>query len=138
MIKLKQILLELTGAMIDYAPKTDEFYVTHKIASFLDTLATDDDGQEQFENYIVKFKGFSDDVGLNTSIEGKTINQLEDEMLKIWYKEIKHDHPNEKITVKEATWRGHVFYAIYILGGIGSLNENIIIDTFELIKSKLL
>lgn len=123
MIKLKSFLLEnnVGGAWIDYAPSVDELYITDKISTFLDTLSTDDDGQEQFENYIIKFKGFSDEGGLNTSIEGKTINQLENEMLKTWYKEIKHDYPSEKISIKEAAWRGHVFYAIYILGGIGSL-----------------
>lgn len=123
MIKLKDILKEMSGAMIDFAPTTDEFYVTHKISTFLDTLATDDDGDKYFENYIVKFKGFSDDGGLDVSHEGKTINQLEDELLEEWYKDIEQKHPNEKIELKEADWKGNVFYAIYILGGIGSLNE---------------
>lgn len=122
MIKLKDILREM-GALIDAHPTTDDIAVTIKISKFLESLSTSDDGQKEFENYIVKFRGFSDEGGLNTSHEGKTINQLEDEMLDEWQSDIEKQHPNEKVELKEANWTGNVFYAIYILGGIGSLNE---------------
>jgi hypothetical protein len=122
MIKLKQLLLEM-GAWIDNTSKTDEIVTMDKINNFIQTLSTDDIGQKQFENYIICFEGFTDNCWQDADKCNKTEKDLEDELLTEWEEKLKKENSNEKIEFKEANWAGDIFYAIFILGGIGSLNE---------------
>ena len=124
MIKLKNLLIEM-GAWVDDASTTDEITVMDKINTFIQTLSTNDSGEKQFENYVVKYQGFNEQPGVDQESDNETIEMSEDRLLDQWEEQVKimDGNRNQNVELKEANWSGNIFYAVFILGGIGSLNE---------------
>jgi hypothetical protein len=80
-----------------------------EIYSFLNDLTTDDVGTQQFGNYIVKFEGFTDMCWADAEKCGKSIEDLEKEILSQWQNEVGLWEYNPI----EHGWVGDIFYSIY-------------------------
>lgn len=86
----------------------------NKIADFLHTLATDEVGVEEIDGYTVRFEGFSDMCWESAEEQGKTIEGLEQEMIKDW----QGRHPGMKLVAsgwigEGEYWTDSMFYAVF-------------------------
>jgi hypothetical protein len=87
-----------------------------QIELFVNSLSTDDVGFEKIGNKLIRFEGFTDACWEDAEQKGKTISQLEDEMISEWqsyhpeYKMIEHGWTHGSDFHTDTT-----FYAVFTI-----------------------